>query len=83
MNHDLIGCRDAAVYDKIMMAGGGGDRKRFDELYAAAMATGACVGLNKGEKVFIDDAQAWPPYFCVRPERLAECYWTSVGAVDQ
>ena len=83
MKQAFIGCRDPEVLDKIDMAAGGGDRKVFDELYAAAMATGECVGLRQGEKVFIDDTQSWPPIFCVRPERLDRCYWTEVFAVDR
>lgn len=83
INHELYGCKRLDLYDKMDMLIAGGDKEMFMKTYVTAISTGECIVLRKGEKVFINDVQTWPPYFCVRPEGRDACYWTSLSVVDQ
>lgn len=84
MNQELLGCVHSSVFTRIGTIAAQGDEAATEKLIAAAVATGECVALEKGQPVYIDDytASDGVELIQVRPAGEVTDYWTLKKAVD-
>lgn len=75
---DDIGCRDKEIFDRLVKFGTDGDQEAFMKLGTAAVLSGKCIMLKKGQKVFVEDTSFWAGTACVRPQGNPYCYHTHI-----
>ena len=68
--------------DKIIDANADGDKEAFVKLAQVGIASGKCIMLDQGERVFLEDSTFSGADAKVRRKGDVTDYWTFLGAVQ-
>jgi hypothetical protein len=81
VKQDTFACRSKELFERSVRYLVDRDEGAYKKLLLGGVASGQCVFLKEGEKVFLGDTAIFSGLVCARPKGEMDCFWTYTEAV--